>query len=143
MNIFTHFIESLARFANSRDFRGLRWCMVILIVVAAGPLGFDVVFLVDLVTMVGVDVLVLSMLYYFANSMGESWRAFVSLFAGLFARNGDVILSRQGLTSRADTLRLLEHNFIALLTPTRFVALAVLCACAGPALYLLSASHVA
>jgi hypothetical protein len=116
--------------------------LLLAVVLAAGPLGGDLAFLVDLAATVGVDVFVMSLLYYFSGSVTQSFLVWLGRCARLFARHGGLLPRDRGPETPRPLLYL-GHNLCVFVTPTRFVALALLCFAIGPAISWLGASHVA
>ena len=120
------FAEGIALFMAYLQSRPLRWYLLLLVVVATGPFGADFVFLVDLVTAVGVDVFILAMLYYFSGGLSEVYRASIDRIARVLAGQG-VVLREECLASPSSLALCLSHNFFILVTPVRFVTIALLC----------------
>jgi hypothetical protein len=143
MKVIAHLVEVVARLVGRLQSRPLWWYLLLLVVAAAGPFGIDLVFLVDLVAAVGVDVFVLSMLYYISGSVTESVRAWRGCCARFFARQGGLLPREAAFGPRPRLLLYLGHNLCVFVTPTRLVTLALLCFAIGPALSWLGASHVA
>jgi hypothetical protein len=143
VKVIAHLVEAITLLIERLRSRAMWWWLLLLVVAAAGPLGVDLAFLLDLIAAVGVDVFVLSMLYYFSGSVSQSCRMWLGHCARFFERQGVVLPRERCLASRSGLLLYLGHNLCVLVTPTRFVAVALVCFAVGPVLSLLGASHVA
>jgi hypothetical protein len=142
MQVIAHLVSLIGALCERLTRRPVRWYLLLLFVVAAGPLGVELAFVVDLVMVVGVDVFVLSMLYYFSGSVTEMSRVLFSRCARFCARRGGVLPRERRLGLRSSLPLYVGHNLCVIVTPTRFVTLALLCFTVGPTLSLLGASHV-
>ena len=90
--------------------RPFRWYALLLVVFAAGPLGVDLAVLVEVISAVGFDVVLLSMALYFVSGASEVWRASAPGAIGFFARRGVVLPTRECLRSPAAFGRYLGHH---------------------------------
>jgi hypothetical protein len=132
--------SGLIAYLRSRRFACL---LLFVIVVAAGPLGIDLVVLIDLITLVGVDVFILSLLYYFSDSSLAWFSPVVYRCRALLSREGAVWPSRECWESPASLALCLGHNLCFLVTPTRYAGFALLCLLVLPLSSMLGVSHVA
>lgn len=120
-------VEPIVQLVERASVRPLRWYCLLIVVAAAAPLGVELAFLVDLVGAIGVDVLVLSTLYYVADSVFASARIWLRRGAVLFEKSGGVLPRRRGSRSRREWLLCVGHNLCVLVTPVRFAALGLVC----------------
>jgi hypothetical protein len=131
--------SGLAAYLRSRRFAGL---LLFVIVVAAGPFGIDLVVLIDLIALVGVDVFLLSLLYYLSDSSLAWLSPLLYRCRSLLLREGAVWPSRDCWESPASLALCLGHNLCVLVTPTRYAGVALLCLLV-PLSSVLGVSHVA
>lgn len=122
--------------------RRLACLLLFVIVVAAGPLGIDLVVLIDLIALVGVDVFLLSLLYYLSDSSLAWISPVVYRCRSLLLREGAVWPSRECWESPGSLALWLGHNLCVLITPTRYGGFALLCLLV-PLSSMLGVSHVA
>ena len=133
-------VSRLPAYLGSRRFACL---LLFVIVVAAGPFGIDLVVLIDLIALVGVDVFLLSLMYYFSDSSLVWFSAAVYRCRLLLLREGAVWPSREYWESPASLARCLGHNLWVLITPTRYAGFTSLCLVAALLSSMLGVSHVA
>ena len=133
-------ISGLPAYLGSRRFACL---LLFVIVVTAGPLGIDLVVLIDLIALVGVDVFLLSLMYYFSDSSLAWFSPLVYRCRALLLREGAVWPSRECWESPASLSLCLGHNLCVLITPTRYAGFASLCLVAALLSSMLGVSHVA
>jgi len=132
-------ISGVPAYLGSRRFACL---LLFVIVVAAGPLGIDLVVLIDLIALVCVDVFLLSLMYYFSDSSLAWFLPLVTRCRFLLLREGAVWPSRECWGSPASLALCLGHNLCVLITPTRYTGFALLCLLV-PLSSMLGVSHVA
>ena len=133
-------ISGLPAYLGSRRFACL---LLFVIVVTAGPLGIDLVVLIDLIALVGVDVFLLSLMSYFSDSSLAWFSPLVYRCRALLLREGAVWPSRECWQSPASLALCLGHNLCFLITPTRYSGFGLLCVLVLPLSSLLAVSHVA
>jgi hypothetical protein len=108
--------------------RGLTSFLVLLLIVAAGPLLADIAMLIDLITVVGADVFVLSIALYYRSAFLEFYRGCVSTICRWLMRNGLLAPDNTWLQSPAEFCRYLGHNLCVFSTvrPVKVLSLALI-----------------
>jgi hypothetical protein len=119
--------------------RRLPWFLLGVILVAA-PFAADFVVIVDLITLLGVDVFFLSIFYYYSGSV-SAWLGPVLQTCGTSLRRRGVLApTRPALASPSAVAQYLGHNAVVLVTPLFFVGFAMACfAVSGVAAFLRAA----
>jgi hypothetical protein len=106
--------------------RRLPWFLLIVILVAA-PFAADLIVLVDLITLVGVDVFFLSILYYYSGSVSAWLGPLVQTCRRALRQRGAIAPTREVLASPAAVAQYIGHNVVVLVTPLFFVGIAMAC----------------
>jgi hypothetical protein len=102
--------------------------MVLLLFVIAGPLVADIAMLIDLITVVGADVFLLSIALYYRSVFLEFYRACVSIVRRPLIRSGLLMPDSAWLQSPTEFCRYLGHNLCVFSTirPVAIVSLALI-----------------
>jgi len=109
----------------------LKWWLVLFLIAGAGPFAADVVILFDLITLVGMDVFLLSLLLYFREALFgwiSPWRA--KIRASVESK-GLLWPDRNWFASSQEFGRRLTYNLDLMEVQLRVVALAMLLSAAA------------
>ena len=119
------------------------WYLLLCAIIVAIPLAPELSVLVDIATTMGVDIFFLSILYYLSSAVVESLAPLRERCRLTLLSQGVAWPQRWWRESPRTFTCLLAHNLCALVTPTRFVVLALLCLTVPAVLSLFGLRHVA
>jgi hypothetical protein len=116
--------------------RGLTSTLIFALIILAGPLVADVAVLIDLITVVGADVFLLSIVLYYSSGLVRLYRAWVSIIRMAAIRSGLLMPHERWARSPAEWCRYLGHNLCVLSTvrPVRIASLTFIFLTSGSAL---------
>jgi hypothetical protein len=97
----------------------LKWYIVLLLVAGAGPFAADVAILMDVITVLGTDIFLLSLLLYFGESLFGWVRPCIARFRAFVEQRGLLWPDRSRFRSSQDFGRWITYNLDMMEVPLR------------------------
>lgn len=116
----------IKRFIRFLGGKPLRSYAILLLVVCAAPFAGEMAALIDIIAVLGTDVLVLSVLLYFRESLLQWARPTWTTFRAYVERHGLLWPSRDWFKSTEDLGRYVTYNFDILERPLRIATCTML-----------------